>query len=180
MNYENGLIVLADTKKGFVPNAIKWLTGSQFSHSLVIAPPILGIPMCIEAAEGGVDIVKFDKNYVDNKNEGYQVWRIKISQTTKDRALKKIFNDLECSYGFSEFGWFIWRSICRWFGKDIKNQNNWVTSQSSYICSQLVVAYLKACGLKRVLKGYGINAIAPQDLQDIFMSVLIYLNWWNR
>ncbi len=51
-----GHIVLADTKSGFVPNGIKFITSSQFSHSFITIPDILGTPMCIEAAENGVVI----------------------------------------------------------------------------------------------------------------------------
>jgi len=165
----HGYIVLADTKSGFVPNSIKWITKSQFSHSFVTTPDVLGIPMCIEAAGGGVDYVRFDTGYVNNLGEGYQVWNIKIDQSIKDKAIVSILNDLEVGYGYLEFAWFVWRRICLAFGKDIKDQSNWAVN-SGIICSQLCVAYLKACGLLSVLSGYGDGAIAPADLQSIFIA----------
>jgi hypothetical protein len=163
-----GNIVLASTKKGFVPNAIKSFTGSVFSHSLVTMPDILGIPMCIEAAEGGVDTVRFDKNYVNDPGQGYQVWKVKTSQEVKDRAIVQLLGSLETGYGFLEYPWFMWRRLNSLLGKDIKAQDNWNTSGT--ICSQLCVEYLKACGLGYVLIGYGRGSIAPQDLQNIFKS----------
>jgi len=163
-----GNIVLASTKSGFIPNAIKWFTKSQFSHSLVTTPDTLGTPMCIEACEGGVDSCRFDKGYSNNIDQGYQVWNIKIDQATKDRAIVSIFNDLETGYGFLEYPWFMWRQLNRLFGRDIKSQNNWNTN--GMICSQLCVAYLTACGLGYIFVGYGRGAIAPQDLQDIFKA----------
>lgn len=163
-----GHIVLASTKSGFIPNAIKAVTNSQFSHSLVTLPDILGISMCIEAAEGGVDTTRFDTGYKNNLNEGYQVWRVKVESAAKDTAIKSILNDLEVGYGVLQFPWFIWRAVNRLFGKDIKAQNNWDTS--GMICSQLCVAYLKACGLSSVFVGYGNGSIAPQDLQNIFVA----------
>lgn len=163
-----GNIVLASTKNGFLPNAIKWFTNSRFSHSLVTMPDILNTPMCIEAAEGGVDFTRFDSGYVNNTNEGYQVWNIKINQSKKDKALVSILDDLEISYGYFQYLFFIWRRICLFFGKNIKNKNNWINE--GMICSQLCVAYLKACGLKKIFKNYGKGAIAPQDLQDIFLA----------
>ena len=166
MSYGN--IVLASTKGQFIPSAIRWFTNSQFSHSLVTTPPILKVPMCMEAAEIGVDFTRFDTSYVDNKDQGYESWFIKIDKKVKDKAIVSILSDLEISYGFLQYPWFIWRRICLFFGKDIKSQNNW--NKNGMICSQLCVAYLKACGLNHVLKGYGIGSIAPQDLQNIFKT----------
>lgn len=165
---EYGHIVLASTKSGFAPNAIKWFTKSVFSHSLVTTPDILGAPLCIEAAENGVDFTRFDTSYINNLDQSYQVWKIKLDQEIKDKAVVDILANLETRYGFLEFPWFMWRRICLLFGKDIKSHNNW--NMSGMICSQLCVAYLKACGLSSILDGYGNGSIAPQDLQDIFKA----------
>lgn len=165
---EYGNIVLASTKSGFVPNAIKWFTKSQFSHSLVTMPDVLSIPMCIEAAESGVDTTRFDKSYINNADQGYQVWHLKISQEIKDKAIISILNDLEIGYGFLQFPWFMWRKLNEIFGKDIKSHNNW--DHHGMICSQLCVAYLIACGLGYIFADYGIGSVAPQDLQNIFKA----------
>lgn len=124
--------------------------------------------MCMEAADGGVDMLRFDVGYVNNDNIGYEVWSISIPDELKDAALKEMLNNLEVTYGFLAYPWFIWRKICRFFGKDIKSQNNWL--HQGIICSQLCTMYLKACGLSHVFSGYGDGSIAPQDLQDIFNS----------
>lgn len=165
---EYGYLVLADNKKGFVPSAIKWFTNSEFSHSFITMPDILGIPMCIEAAEGGVDFTEFDHSYLDDPTEGYEIWDINVSQNIKDDALRTILGNLEESYGFFQFGFFIWRRINLLFGRDIKSNNNWV--KSGIICSELCVDYIKACGLSNTLVGYGDGAISPQDLQNIFKA----------
>lgn len=165
---EYGNIVLASTKSGFVPNAIKSFTSSKFSHSLVTMPDVLGVPMCIEAAEGGVDTTRFDKNYINDPGQGYQVWQLKVSKEVKDRAIRHLLDELETGYGFLEYPWFMWRRLNLLLGKDIKGQDNWSTK--GMICSQLCVAYLKACGLEYVLKGYGKGSISPQDLQDIMKA----------
>lgn len=163
-----GHVVLASTKKGFVPNAIKWFTRSKFSHSLVTLPDMLGAPLCIEAAEGGVDAVRFDNNYANDPGQGYQVWRVKIDQSIKDAAIVSVLNDLEIRYGLFQFAWFMWRALNRLFGRDVKNQDNW--NHDGMICSQLCVAYLTSCGLGHLFQGYGQGSVAPQDLQDIFMA----------
>lgn len=163
-----GNIVLADTKSGFIQSAIKWFTSSQFSHSFVTMPDIYSIPMGIEAADTGVDMVRFDTNYLNNQNQGYEIWEINISQDVKENAIQQILSDLEIAYGAFQYPWFIWRKINLLFGKDIKSQDNW--SKQGMICSQLCVAYLRACGLQKVLEGYGNGSISPQDLQDIFKA----------
>jgi hypothetical protein len=163
-----GYVVLVDTKTGFIPNAIKWFTGSQLSHSLVTVPPILNTPMCIEAAEGGVDMLRFDTGYINNPNEAYQVWSFEAPDAVKDAAILSIVNDLEITYGFLQYPWFIWRRINLLFGRDIKSQDNW--SNQGMVCSQVCVAYLTACGLTDMFAGYGKGSISPQDLQDIFRA----------
>jgi hypothetical protein len=163
-----GNIVLATSKSSFVSKGIRWFTNSQFSHSFVTMPDTLGIPMCIEAAEGGVDTCRFDTNYANNLDETYEVWTLNLPQDVKDKAIQSIMNDLETGYGFLEYPWFMWRRLNSLFGKDIKSQNNW--NQSGMICSQLCVAYLKACGLSYILQGYGQGSIAPQDLSVIFQA----------
>lgn len=164
-----GNIVLAGTKGQFVPNAIKWFTVSVFSHSLVTMPDVLGTPMCIEAAESGVDFTRFDTSYIKNEEQGYEVWRIKISQDIKDEALVKILSDLEIGYGFLQFLFFIVRRICRLFDLDIKSKNNWFRKEGM-ICSQLCVAYLEACGLGSLFSEYGKGSIAPQDIKNAMVA----------
>jgi hypothetical protein len=163
-----GDIVLANNKTNWISQCIKWFTGSRFSHSFVTMPDILDIPMCMEASEGGVDMARFDTKYLDNQNEGIEVWSINVSQDAKDTAIKYILSDLEIGYGFLQYPWFMWRRICLIFGKDIRSQNNW--NSDGMICSQLCVTYLRALGLSKVLEGYGSGSIAPQDLQDIFKA----------
>jgi hypothetical protein len=165
----SGNVILATSKTSLLSKLIRWFTSSQFSHSFVTMPDTLGFPMCIEAEEGGVDCARLDTNYLNNTDEAFQVWTLNVSQDVKDQALKQIVNDLEVPYGFLEYGWFIWRRLNKLFGRDIKNQDNW-SPNSGIICSQLCVAYLKACGLQSCLNGYGNGSIAPQDLQDIFKA----------
>ena len=166
---KNGNICLCNNKTGFIPTLIKFITSSTFSHSLITVPDVLGISMCIEAAETGVDFTRFDTGYMNNLSEGYEVWNIKIDQSIKDKAIIAMLSDLETSYGFLQFPFFVCRKFCLFFEKDIKAKNNWF-AKDGMICSQLCVAYLNACGLSGVLIGYGQGSVAPQDLQNIFMA----------
>ena len=163
-----GSIVLASTASGFIPNAIKFVTGSIFSHSFITTPDILSTPMCIEAAESGVDFTRFDKSYQNDPNQSYEVWNVLVDQETKDKAIVSVLNELQIPYGLLQYPWFMWRRVCVFFGKDIKSQDNW--NKDGMICSQLCVFYLKACGLEKIFKDYGEGSIAPQDLQDIMKA----------
>lgn len=162
---EYGHVVLANSKQEFTARMIKLLTRSQWSHSLVTSAPQLGVEMGMEAAGSGVSQLPFDKAYRQDPGQGFRVYRINLAQDVKDSALRSILPELESPYGYADLPWFIWRAINRLFGRDIKSQNNWASKND--ICSQLVVKYLTACGLSALFAGYGVNTIAPQDLQEI-------------
>lgn len=163
-----GDIVLASCKDNWISKCIEWFTKSVFSHSFVTMPDILGVPMCIEAVEGGINMGLYDRVYLKSPGEGLEIWTINIDQEIKDEALRNIMNYLQVGYGFLEYPWFMWRHLLRAFGKDIKAQDNW--NKSGMICSELCVEYLKACGLDFIFEGYGDGSIAPQDLQDIMKA----------
>ena len=162
---EYGHIVLASTKSGVVPSAIKFITKSQYSHSFITAPTIVGLPMCVEAAESGIDMIRFDDAYTQNAAENIEIWEVLISDEMKDKGLVAVFDKLETSYGFLELPWFVWRWMNRLVGRDIKSQNNW--SKNGTICSQLCRIYLTATGLGSLFEGYGKGAVAPQDLSVV-------------
>jgi hypothetical protein len=163
-----GDIVLSTDESSFVSSCIRWFTDSRFSHGFMTMPAVLDAPTCIEAVRGGVDMSRFDSNYLNDASAMLEVWSINLPQPTKDAALRQMLGELEISYGFLEYPWFVWRKLNSLVGRDIKSQNNWNTD--GMICSQLVVAYLKALGLSSVLAGYGNGAVAPQDLRDVFVA----------
>ena len=163
-----GQIVLVNTKKGFIPSAIKWFTGSKFSHSLVIMPDMFDTRLCIEAVEGGVNMVGFDTEYSKNQNVGYEVYSINVDQKSMDKALELLIKDLEIGYGFLAYPWFIYRRIGTFFGIDMKKHDNWF--HSGIICSQLCTYYLQQCGLSDLFADYGDGSVSPQDLKTIIIS----------
>lgn len=164
MNY--GYIVLSINKYNWLSKCIRWFTNSKYSHSFVIIPSILEVPMAIEAGATGVDAVRFDNQYIYDNTQGYEIWKINAPQHLIDESIKLLLNDLELQYGYLQYPWFIWRKLNKIFGKDIKWQDNW--NKDGMICSQLCVSHLKYCGFESVFNGYGNGSVAPQDLQDIF------------
>ena len=161
---EYGHIVLSRSHH-FTANAIAYMTDSYFSHTFITVPPISGRLICFEAVGGGVEAVPFDIGYEQDDSEEYIIYSLQVSNEIKDQAISEIMNTLERPYGYTDYLWFIWRWICKKFGKDIKKDNNWV--KGGIVCSELVTDYLKACGLSHLFEGYGDGSVVPQDIYDI-------------
>lgn len=163
-----GHIVLANSKKGTVPAIIRYITKSNYSHSLLTIPDIIGIPMCVEAADSGVSMLRFDKGYTENFYQEIQVFSVNIPDSDKDKAIIQCLNSLQLGYGYLELFWFIWRAINKFFGKDIKNQNNWV--ENGIICSELCRMYLTYAGLGKLFKEFGNGSLNAEDLRQIILA----------
>src|SRR5262245_44915849 len=103
-----GHIVLANNKKEWDAQIIKFITHSNFSHSVLIIPPILSREMCVEAASIGVSALPFDTGYRSNPEQGFEIWRLKADEETKSRAILACLDMLEKPYGYLEMPWFIW------------------------------------------------------------------------
>lgn len=169
-----GHIVLAGTKSGIVPNAIKFFTNSKFSHSLITVPDLIDVPMCIEAAESGISMARFDSAYQNNPEQQIEIWEVLISPEVKDVGIKTCLDQLQMKYGFLEIPWFCWRYINKKLGKDIKSQDNWFNKNE--ICSELCEYYLTAAGLGVLFEGYGDSSVCPEDLATIMKNNPKYFN----
>lgn len=163
-----GQIVLANTKKGLVPSAIRFFTSSKFSHSLVTLPDTLGVPMCIEASSKGISTVRFETAYLQNPHVEIEVWDVHLTNEEIDLALIAVLNHLESSYGYSELPWFVWRWFNKKLGRDIKHENNWFKKDE--ICSELCEFYLMNTKLRLLFTGYGDSSMCPQDIRDVMVA----------
>jgi hypothetical protein len=129
----------------------------------------LGIPMCVEAVEGGVEVCRFDLNYVNEANEGYEVWEVNLSPALKMQALQGLTKDLEIGYGYLQLPYFVVRSLLGFVGINIQHWNNPMAGHG-FICSQLACAYIIGLGRADLLVGYGKGSIAPGDLRKIMVA----------
>lgn len=164
---EYGHVCFAYSKNEWIAKAIAWFTKSKWSHSFITAPPMLGKEMALEAASGGISPVLFDVGYRNNPNQKYEVYRFKISDEEIDLAMLKTMDMLQTPYGYLEYPWFIWRSINKWFGRDIKGKDNW--SQQGTVCSGLVRLYIEATG-RDLFKEFGYDSATAQDAYEIVLS----------
>jgi hypothetical protein len=162
---EYGHIVISNTKSGFTRSAIRFFTQSKFSHSLITIPAICGQEMGLEAAAIGVSAVPFDSFYRNNGQVSYRVYRFKADPIARDSAIARSLQTLQSGYGYLELAWFIWRGVNKFFGRNIKYQDNW--SQAGTICSELCAQYISDCGHVDLFSEFGKGSIHAQDLHEI-------------
>lgn len=163
-----GYVCFSYTKNELIAKLIAKITQSKWSHSFIVVPPVLEKEMVMEAASNGISMTTFQENYRDNANESYEVYRVFAPKNKVDKSILSCMERLERPYPYLELLWFVWRRINKFFGKDIKDQNNWFTN--GVVCSGLVRKFLEGSGLKRLFKGFGIDAVAPQDVYNIVLA----------
>ena len=166
---EYGYICFAYSKNEFIAWAIAKVTKSQWSHSFITVPPMLGKEMVMEAAGQGVSMCEFDLNYRNNPNQKYEVYKLNIDASTTDPSILTCMAALETSYGYLEYPWFIWRYINKLFGRDIKGQNNWCQN-GTFVCSQLCRKYAEGRGLTALCSALGNGSMSAQDLYEIVLG----------
>ena len=123
----------------------------------------------MEAAGGGCSAVSFDLSYRNNPSVAYEVYRLKVDQALKDASILNRIRELEVSYGYLEYPWFVWRYLNRFVGRDIKAQNNWCQNGDE-VCSQYLREYIADCNLSDLFSGFGKGSMAPQDIYDIVLA----------
>ena len=165
---EYGYVCFSYSKNEWIAKAIAWFTNSQWSHTFITISPILGKEMVMEASSGGTQTILFDKAYRNNTNQKYEVYKLKIDQDIIDQAIIDCLDNLEMPYGYFEYPWFIWRFINKWFGKDIKSQNNWSTKNE--VCAGVTDTFLVRCSLDFLFKDFGKNSITAQDIYEIVLA----------
>lgn len=163
-----GHVCFAYSKNEWIAKAIAWFTRSKWSHSFITVPKILNKEMVMEAASGGTEMITFDQGYRNNPNQSYEIYRLKVDPATIDKGILKCLDNLEMPYGFLQYPWFMWRSLNRLFGRDIKKQDNW--SQKNEVCSGLVESFLWGCDLDSLFADFGSNSVTAQDVYNIVLA----------
>jgi hypothetical protein len=160
-----GYIGFAYTKNEWIAKAISWFTKSKWSHSFITIPPMLDKEMVMEAVKGGVEVDMFERGYRNNHNQRYEIYKFNCNKSDIDSAIIVCANHLQESYGFLQYPWFMWRSLNKLFGKDIKDQNNW--SSRGEVCSDLTRRFIEGSGHKELFKEYGTDSATAQDIYEI-------------
>ncbi len=172
-----GQFYFSNNKSGFFPKLVRFFTKSKLSHCGIVFFNLgFGAETVIESTTL-VQVVPFQRNYRDSKNEEYIVFEL-IDKTLSrqkidlDKILIDLFKEYSGqSYGYFQLLWFVFRWFVGLFGFDISNHKNWFTQ--NVICSEVLFQYLKALKilvLDEKLKKFNSDTVQAQDLFDIVKS----------
>lgn len=166
-----GDIGFGGKRKGFYPNAVRFFTKSRWSHCFVVMPPYLG-NICVLEADLKVQLVTFQKEYVEKNADYYEIWRpIAATEDEIIAACEKTFRENTGEiYGFLQIPWFAIRSILSHLG--ISLSKNWFPSGE--ICSETQWEQFMNLG-REYAKAFGIfseNECSPEDLYGVMKSRL--------
>ena len=164
-----GDIGFGGKRSGFYPKAVRFLTKSRWSHCFVVTPQFMG-ELCVIEADLKVQVVPFQKEYVEKNADYYEIWRpIKASRFQIHYATRKLFfKDAGEIYGFLQIPWFAFRAILGYFGIKLKGKNPFPGGE---ICSETLWQYL--CFLENygeAFSCFGENECSPEDLYHIVKS----------
>lgn len=162
---EYGHIVISRLKKGWFSSLVRFVTRSDYSHTLLTVPPVCGEEMGLESSHVMTAAMPFEPWYRKNTNAAYRVYRFRASPAKKRAALVKAMRSFTAGYGYRKLPWFIWRALNKLIGRDIRAQSNW--SQSGLICSDLVAQYISDAGFSHLFAKFGKASIHSQDIYEI-------------
>lgn len=156
-------------RKGWYPAAVRWFTRSRWSHCFIVMPEYLGEISVLEA-DLKVQLVPFQKEYVEKDADYYEIWRpISASSAEILEACRSLYkSDAGEIYGFMQIPWFAARSLLAKIG--IKLSKNWFPAGE--ICSETPWTYLRSlsngyCGLSIL---FGENETSPEDVYNFVVS----------
>lgn len=160
-----GHIVISTSKTSLGSRVIRFITSSNWSHSFIMMPELLGQDLAMEAEATGVSMCSFDKHYRLNPAQKFRIYRFRADPARKDMAIIECLQYLETGYGFLEMPWFIWRGLNKLFGRDIRAKDNW--SQDGTLCAELVAQYISLSGFAYFFSGFGCGSVSAQDIFEL-------------
>jgi hypothetical protein len=148
------------TSRNWVSAAIRWVTRSRASHSL-ISFDVYGEPMFLHADMGGIQITVRDKFLVKN----HLVAEFETVREVPYDLLKMALSHVGDNYDYVGILGFVWPVMLgRWLGKKFTNP---FASPHGMVCSEFV-ANIDTVGLiLPEFRGLDPEETTPQDLLDI-------------
>lgn len=163
-----GYVGFSFSKDKWYDRVIAKITKSRWSHSFFTVPAILDQEMVMESVGGGVMMTPFKSAYKDNATQAYELYKFNTTNMQIDAGVLSMLNQLETSYGYLEYPWFIWRTVCGYFGKDIRQEDNW--SKQGIVCSGLVRCFIEQSGYSELFKQFGKNSATAEDVYQIIKN----------
>ena len=173
MNIKSGMIGFSNNKVGLLPKLIRFFTKSTISHTFILTQFIENEPT-VQEASLLVQIVPFNKYYIEDNTQSYWIYEIKqelVSKEQIDQSLTYCFKEFAgVKYGKLQLLWFPYRSLMEFFRKDVRKQKNWLSD--GVICSELVFYYLYNLGelFQNLLKDFNPDTIQAEDIRQIVIN----------
>jgi hypothetical protein len=174
----NTVIQLADIKPGmvglsgggtFIQKAIKYFTGSQWSHSFTVMLNENGVLSALETTSTQVHLDPMINKM--SEPDYVQIWEVIAPEEDLHRAnelVRKQF--LGMWYGYLSYLWFMYRWLLRKMGKEPMTMWGWVSG--GVTCTELTctgIYYISEI-FKGLFVGRDINTQAPQELEAIMIN----------
>jgi hypothetical protein len=124
-----------------------------------------------------VQVVPFKRNYLDNPNENFDLWRIKnVSKEKIENAMLSVYWQYSGRvYGVLQIIWFIWRWAHELFGIDIRRERAWFPG--GQICSELLWHYLYRLDVPEIkshIVEWSSDSVNVQDFAELFQKLPEY------
>lgn len=168
MNIQVGDIVFSGQyNPTFYARSVQFFTRSKWSHCFLIMTDVANERTALEA-DLKCQIVPFEKEYVEKKNDYYQVFRLPFAtQEELAIAANKTYREFAAEeYGFLQIPWFVWDAFCHLVGWE--SGKNWFPNGA--ICSEILVYFLQNINehYNNIFKEFDdINRVSPQMIRDV-------------
>jgi len=149
----------------FMQKAIRYFTGkSKFSHSFVICDSC-NCYSALETTETRVTVTPVNRKL--NEKNWVELWDVNESHENKRQALQVCYYMHSGEwYGYLSYFWFIWRWICRLFGKELTSMWKWCSKGMT--CTELTCSYLTILFPELFLNDG--NTYSPAELRKILTA----------
>lgn len=176
MEIKRGMIGLSGGNS-FIQRAIRFFTGSKFSHSFTIIA--VGEELsALETTETRVTITPI--NLKLKENNWVQIWEVFAKKEEKLNALNRsYYNHSGKMYGYKSYLWFLYRYFARKFGKDPTRMWGWASK--GITCTELTCDYLAKLFPEIFIND--LNTYSPEELRKLMLQhtdKFICLGWYKE
>jgi len=143
LNNYGHIVVFNSTKGGFVNRAERFFTRSDYNHTSITIPAVLGVESHISATWKVV--TEPISHFMNDESEWYKMYYpVGFSTNQLIEVLSRVYNEFSGeTYGFFQLLWFMYRWLmeCWPFRMNMKHGSNWFPSGP--ICSEICWYYIK-------------------------------------
>lgn len=181
---DSGMIGLSNARHGLSADAIRYFTGSQWTHCFIVLPELnfefSEKDRFILEAKKSVRTSLLNRDYIEDHDKDVRLYALaKTPENKRSEVLSSILDDfLNGNYGMAQNFFFVWRWFLQKLRLKTPNQNQLSNGTN---CVELVWHYLDRLGnpYRGLLKNTTPNTISIFDIEsfveknpDLFRLVL--------